>query len=185
MYIYRHHTAADIIDFDDNSGAWTPVEEDEENPIIVGHMAMIHRAQFPIRGSYTIEDDKRYCFYWTESGELVFRTDAHRFALFRYDSAGSLTDLAPSLQATLEPATDGEGGPIPDKSTFTLIDGNGRALFHMSYNAQPYLQYYASNFTFAPDEDLSDWDFFIHVKRSIDGLRVGPRRSRQLRRDGE
>lgn len=172
MHIYRHHTAVEVIDFDDQSGRWVPLEEDDENPIMVGQMAMIQRAHFSVRGSYTIEDDKRCYFYWTDHRELVFRGDNQRFVLFRYDTPGSLTDLEPTLQATLEPATYGDGRAIPDVSTFSLTDGNGRSLFRISYNSQRYLQSYLGNFTFVPDEDLSDWDFFVHVKRTIDELRI-------------
>ncbi len=169
MRIYRHHTAVDVIDLDDRTGRWTPVEADEGNPIIVGLMPIDYRADFEIRGSYAIENDRRFCFGWNEEGELVFRTDERRFVLFRRAPDGRLLDAAPDLHVALRPAS---GDEPPGTSTFTLSDGDGRRRVEVSYDAMRYRILYGSNFTFVPDEDLSDWDFFVHVERGIAELRI-------------
>jgi hypothetical protein len=173
MYLYRHHTADDIIDLDDRTGHWSPVESNDDDPIIVGQMTMLRRASFSIRGSYTIEDEKRSCFYWNDDDELVFRTpDNKRFCLFKLEGGNQLTDLLPDISVSLEPATYGDGRQIPNYSTFRLVDGSGTTLFDTSYDSQRYVYFYSNNFTFAPDEDLSDWDFFVAVKRTVDELKL-------------
>src|SRR5689334_11083683 len=70
MYIYRHHTASDVIDLDPKTGRWSPVD-DNVRPR-VGALAVEFRDDYPIRGSYTIEDGKRYCMYWTPDKQFEF-----------------------------------------------------------------------------------------------------------------
>lgn len=173
MYIYRHHTAVDLIDLDDQTGLWVPVPKSDDGPIFVGSMSIALRADFEIRGSYTVENEKRCCFYWTDDAELVFRThDNRRFGLFRRERDGKLLDLMPQLTVDLQPSTYGDGRAIPKMSTFRLIDADGSNLFEISYDSERYLQYYLGNFTFVPDEDLSDWDFFVAVKRAVEELKI-------------
>jgi len=173
MYIFRHHTAVGIIDLDDRTGRWTPVPEIDDDPIMVGQMSMVQRADFSIRGSYTIEDEKRCSFYWTDDNELVFRTfDDRRCALFKRELGGRLVDLMPDLQVYLQPASYGDGRAIPNMSTFSLQEPGGEKLFQITYNSERYLQSYLGNFTYAPDEDLSDWDFFVAVKGAIEELKL-------------
>jgi hypothetical protein len=173
MYIYKHHTAVDVIDLDDHTGLWSPVPEQNGKPIMIGLMSMAQRVNDPIRGSYAIENEKRCCFYWTDDSELVFRTPSdERFCLFRRERDGLLIDLMPTVIAELQPSTYGDGRTIPDMSTFTLADAAGKTLFEISYNSSRYLQYYLGNFTNVPDEDLSDWDFFVAVKRAIEELKI-------------
>lgn len=167
MWIYRHHTADDIIDLDDRSGRWTPVIEDEDNPIIIGQMTIAQRSEFYIRGSYTIEDDRRFYFYWNDENELVFRTDSARFALFRRDGSGAVIALIPELSVSLDPAMYGDGRAMPNMSTFKLMTVQGEILAEALYDSGRYLQYYMGNFTYVPDEDLSSWDFFLSVKVGI------------------
>lgn len=57
-------------------------------------------------------------------------------------------------------------------STFSTRELSGNVLFEISYNSDRYLQYYLGNFTFVPDEDLRDWDFFAEVKSTIDELKI-------------
>jgi hypothetical protein len=171
MLIYRHHTVDDIIDLDDDTGRWKPVIEDRSNPIMVGVMPLAKRMSFEIRGSYTIENEKRYCVYWNDHQELVFRTDDARFVWFERDGDGGLLDLMNGATIDLQPATYGDGRAIPDMSVFSVTDSHGTRLLEVVYNSQRYLEYYLGNYTFAPDEDLSDWDFFIYVKREIEELR--------------
>lgn len=84
MLIYRHHTANDIIDLDDATGRWVPVPELSGEPLSVGAAGIVLRFDEPVRGSYTIENDKRCCLYWNDAGELVFRTpDERRFRSFK------------------------------------------------------------------------------------------------------
>lgn len=173
MYIYRHHTADDVIDLDDRTGLWAPVPENADGPIFVGSMSIVLRSDFEIRGSYAIENDRRNCFYWTDDQNLVFRThDNKRLALFRRESDGRLVDLMLQVRAELQPAAHGDGRLIANMSTFRLIDAGGHKLFEISYDSERYLQYYLGNFTFVPDEDLGDWDFFVSVKRAVEELKI-------------
>lgn len=169
MYIFAHHSAVDVIDLDDRSGHWAPVPDDDS--LMVGQMSMLQRADFSVRGSYTMEHGKRCAFYWTDDGELVFRTpDECRFALFRREAGGTLIDLMPGLAVGLQPAATGDCHPLPGMSTFSLTGANGVSLFAITYDAARYVLAYRSNFTFTPDEDLGDWDFFVAVKRAVDEL---------------
>lgn len=171
MLIYRHHTCSDIIDIDDKTGRWTPVEDDDDNPIIVGLMTMAQRAEFEIGGSYAVEDDRRFYFHWTEEGELVLRTDDLRLALFRRAPGGGLVEFFPQLEVELRPATYGDGRNMPGMCTFTVSDGSKR-LVDVLYDSARYVRYYLGNFTFVPDEDLGEWDFFVAVEREFVELRT-------------
>lgn len=173
MYIYRHHTADNLIDMDDSTGRWVPVDEDDDDPIFVGSMSIVLRADFEVRGSYTIENEKRCCFYWTDDSELVFRTpDNQRISFFRRERGGRLIDVMPQIRVNLQPSMYGDGRVVPDMSTFSLIDKADKKIFEISYDSNRYLQYYLGNFTFVPDEDLRDWDFFVAVKRAVEELRI-------------
>jgi len=55
-------------------------------------------------------------------------------------------------------------------STFTLTGADGATLFAITYDSARYLKAYQSNVTFTPDEDLSDGDLFVAVKRALDEL---------------
>ncbi len=170
MLIYRHHRCCDIIDIDDESGQWMPVEEDDENPTIVGLMTMAQRARCKIGGSYAIEGDRRFYFHWTEEGGFVFRTDDLRLALFRRARDGGLIELLPHLTVELAPAAYGDGRKMPGMCTFTVSDGD-KVLVEVTYDAARYVRHYHGNFTMVPDEDLGDWDFFVAVERELVELR--------------
>lgn len=173
MKIYRHHTAVDVIDLDDQTGHWVPVEKKPGERFGVGQMAMAQRVDHSIRGSYTIESEQRYSFYWNEDNELVFRSsDNRRYVLLRQDKDGHLVDLMPEVRTELLPATYGDGRAMANMSTFRLIGANGVALVEVTYDSDRYLQYYLGNTTFVPDEDLSDWDFFVAVKGELDELKL-------------
>ncbi len=55
MYIYRHHTADDLLDLDDSTGIAVQVTESDEAKISVGPAPLALRARHEVRGSYTIE----------------------------------------------------------------------------------------------------------------------------------
>lgn len=171
MLIYQHHTCDDKIDLDDDTGRWTPHVEDKDNPTIVGVMPLAKRMSFEIRGSYTIENEKRYCIYWNDRHELVFRTPDERFVWFRRGPDGRLLDLMDGVTISLQPGTWADARAMPNMSAFTLTDLRGERLLEVSYDSQRYLQYYLGNFTFVPDEDLTDWDFFVYVKREVEELK--------------
>jgi len=170
MLIYRHHTGGDKIDIDDRTGRWVPVEV-EDGTIIVGLMSMGQRARFEVGGSYAIENDRRFYFFWNEEGELVLRTDDLRLALFRLAPNGGLVELLPQLSVELRPARYGDGRAMPGMSTFTVSDG-GSTHIEVLYDSARYVRYYLGNFTFVPDEDLRDWDFFVAVERELIELRL-------------
>lgn len=171
--LYRHHTADDVIAFDDANCRWEPVPEEGAPP--VGARTLVQRIGEPVRGSYTIEGERRYCCYWTADGELVFREPSGlRFCLFRRDTRGRIVDLMPSVSADLVDAVHGDGSPVPHMSTFSLRDCFAPApLFEVTYESSKYLLLYSvSLFTYIPDEDLSDFDFFVALRRAIDELKV-------------
>lgn len=172
MLIYRHHTAVDKIDLNDRTGNWVPVEERDDDTLMVGLMTMAQRADYVIRGSYTIENDKRCSFYWNDDRELVFRPpDNRRLVMMRREAGARLVDLMPGMTVQLQPATYGDGRAMPGMSTFRLTDAGGVVLFEQTYDSERYLQFYLGNFSFVPDEDLSDWDFFVFVKCSLEELK--------------
>lgn len=177
MLIYRHHTVAEIIDLDDLAGHWIPFEKRIDNPVMVGLMPMAMRVDFDVRGSFTVEGEKRYCLYWNDENELVFRANDQRIRLLRLAADGGLIDLAPGLTVELQPATYGDGRAMRDMSVFTMADPDSGWHVEVLYDSGRYLQYYLGNFTFVPDEDLSHWDFFVHVKRSLEELRMLARAS--------
>lgn len=171
MHLYRHHSCGDRIELDDRTGRWIPVEDDD-SPGSIGLMSMLQRASFSIRGSYTIENGQRYCFYWNEDGELVFRTPGDtRFCLFRLEHDNCLTDLRPDLRVELEPVPDRANGSASFMSTFRLVDNAGTAVVEVTYDAVGYQYMRAFNFTFVPDEELRDWDLFVCVKEEVGELK--------------
>ncbi|MCD2518427.1 hypothetical protein LQ564_19175 [Massilia sp. G4R7] len=173
VWLYRHHAADDIIAFDDATGRWEPAPEEGAPP--AGAMTLVQRIGEPLRGSYTIEDGRRYCCYWTAGEELVFREPSgRRFSLFRRDARGRIVDLMPSVSADLIDAVHGDGSPLPNMSTFSLRDCFTPApLIEVTYDSGKYLLLYSvSLFTYVPDEDLGDWDFFVALRRAIDELKL-------------
>lgn len=174
MYLYEHHSASKIISLDDESGDWSPLPESDEEPF-VGAASIVMRFNVPVRGSYTIEDQRHHCFYWNDIGQLVFSTPReHRFCLFQRQSDGTLVDLMPNLTAEYQPAIDVDGGPVSGMSTFGLRDGSDITLFEVSYDSMRYRELHAVNsvIAFVPDESLRDWDFFLAVKYTIDELKM-------------
>ena len=172
MLIYRHHTCVDVIDLDDRTGRWIPVDRNGDRPAIVGHMSMAQRAWSRIGGSYAIENDRRLYFFWNEEGELVLRTDDLRLALFRRAPDGGLVELLPQWSVDLCAARSGDGREMPGMSAFTVSDGDGDTLVELRYDSARYMRYYLGNFTFVPDEDLRDWDFFAALESELVELRL-------------
>ncbi len=83
-------------------------------------------------------------------------------------------DLMPSVSADLIDAVHGDGSPLPNMSTFSLRDCFTPApLIEVTYDSGKYLLLYSvSLFTYVPDEDLGDWDFFVALRRAIDELKL-------------
>lgn len=163
MWLYRHHTCSDLIDLDHASGRWRPVDDTEKPP---GARVL---ADLPVRGSYTLVDDKRYCNYWTDDGRYVFRLpDDTVFALYRADADGALSSLIPGVHCTIDPATHGDGRARPGLSRFRLLDGQGRVLHECVYDAAYYARLHAADVTAAAAvQDLSDWDFFVALAGGV------------------
>ena len=166
MWLYRHHTCSDLIDLDHESGRWRPVDESEKPP---GAKVL---ADLPVRGSYAIVDDKRYCNYWTDDGLYVFRaSDDAVFKLFRTDADGAVTSLMPGARGVIEPATHGDGRARHGLSRFRLMDGQGRLLHELVYDSAYYARLHAADVTAAAAvQDLSDWDFFVALAGGIEML---------------
>jgi len=72
---------------------------------------------------------------------------------------------------SLTGATYADGSAIPDMSAFMLTDSDGERRLEVIYDSQRYLEYYLGNYTFVPDEDLSDWNFFVYAKREVEELK--------------
>lgn len=169
MYIYQHYTFGEIIDLDDASGRWTPIEEDDNN--FPGVMSMAQRSTDNIRGSYTIENGKRYAFYWSAESRLVLRTpDDVRYELFERAASGAFINLMAGIKVELGAATFADGHANTGHSEFRLVAADGTVLVSVTYNSRKYMDLYLQDFTYAPDRDLSDWDFFVSVKREIEAM---------------
>lgn len=173
--IFHHATVSDVIDIDVASGRWQPLPEDLDERSVVGSASIMQRENASVRGSYTVENGRRYCLFWTDEHELVFMTpDSQCVRLFRHETNGALTDLAPQLHVQLDPATDGDSRDMPGMNTFTLHDPEGGVTHEVTYDAAAYVRHFgmASMMSFVPDEDLGDWDFFVGAKQGLDELKA-------------
>lgn len=167
MWIYRHHSCSDVIDLDEASGRWHPVA-DSERPR-VGALSMVHRASYPICGSYTIEDDRRYCMYWVEGSRFSFMLpDGKVIDVCRKHPDGRFEFITPGLRCEISPARYADGRLRQGFSHVLFLDQSGRILHELSYDADHYLRLYGSDFTAASAvQDLSDWDFFVALRETI------------------
>lgn len=162
LILYRHHTDEDLIELDPETGHWRHIDEDDHpSP---GCLSIALRHSYPVRGSYAIENGRRYCLYWLDR-VLVLRTaDERQYRLFRFDGV-RYHDLRAGVRIELD--TD---AARPGHNTLSIIDASGAYSHRLVYDAVPYLRLYGYDFTYAPDRDLSDWDFFIGLLRGIDEL---------------
>jgi hypothetical protein len=173
--IFDHSTVSDFIDIDVASGSWQLLPDDPDDPSVVGCASIVQRENASVRGSYTVENGRRYCLFWTDERELVFMIpDSQCIRLFRRGTNGALTDLAPQLRVQLEPATDDDGRDMPGMNTFTLHHPEGGVTHEVTYDAGAYVRQFgmASMMSFVPDEDLSEWDFFVGAKQALDELKA-------------
>lgn len=173
--IFHHSTVSDFIDIDVASGSWQLLPDDPDDPSVVGCASIVQRENTEVRGSYTVENGRRYSLFWTDEHELVFMTpDSQRVRLFRRETTGALTDLAPHLRVQLKPATDGDGRDMPGMNTFSLHDPEGGITHEVTYDAAAYVRQFgmARMMSFIPDEDLGDWDFFVGAKQALDELKA-------------
>jgi hypothetical protein len=164
VWLYRHHTCSDIIDLDHESGRWRPVDESEKPP---GARVL---ADLPVRGSYTVEDERRFFKYWTDDDRFVFRVDdGTLIEVCRQLADGTTIVSQPGLHCTIAPAKHLDGRLRPGLSTVTLANAEGALLYETTYDSDRYLRLYGSDFTAAAMvQDLSDWDFFVALKGAIE-----------------
>lgn len=157
MWLYRHHTASDIIDLDHETGRWRLVL-DADTP--AGAKVL---ADLPIAGSYEIEDDKHYFACWAPDGRFCFRTfDNQVFEVCQKQPDGSILMRDPRRHCTIEPARYGDGRLRQGMSQFKLVAGDGKVLFELDYNSEHYRRLLLSGNTAAASErDITDWDFFV------------------------
>ncbi|AMM23660.1 hypothetical protein [Variovorax sp. PAMC 28711] len=160
MWLYLHHTGSDIIDLDSVTGRWRQVD-DAEKPS--GAMVL---ADLPIKGSYTIEDGKRYFTYWTSNGRFVFRTDEGLvFEVCQKRPDGSIMMLEPALACEITPSRYGDGRLRQGFSQMRLINATSDTVSELEYNSERFMRFYQSDFTAAAAvQDLSDWDFFVALQ---------------------
>ncbi|MCM5680560.1 hypothetical protein M8A51_13590 [Schlegelella sp. S2-27] len=164
MWLYKHHTASDIIDLNHETGQWRPVA-DEEKPKSARVLA-----DLPIRGSYEEVNGKPYFKYWTDDNRHVFRTfDGKVFEICRKLPDGSTIEATPGLHCVIEPAKYADGRLREGMSDVSLVAGDGTVLYTLTYDSGYFLRLYASDFTAAAMvQDLSDWDFFVALKGGIE-----------------
>jgi len=167
VYIYRHHTADDCWTWTQHRYRCTGdrVRRSED----LGRI----RARHEVRGSYTIEAGRRCACSWNDERELVFLTpDGERFALFQVGVEGRVQAHMPGTGVTLAPAIDSEGKETAGFRKFVLADGSGRSCFEIVHESVAYQTLFGLNsmLAFVPDEELSDQDFFVALKRSVDEL---------------
>lgn len=165
MILYWHHTIDDLIDLDDQTGTAHPLPPEQADALHAGGLPIAFRADAKVRGSYTIEDGRRCCLYWTDDPVLVLRTpDQRRIDLFRRGADRLLVELMPG--ASISIIADG------DLATFSLRDAKGTSLFDFTYEAQPYRTLFGvgSMIAFTPDDTLADWDFFVATQIAFDEL---------------
>lgn len=166
---------SDFIYIDVATGRWQPLQDGFDELSVIGCASITQRETALVRGSYTIENGRRYCLFWTDEHELVFMTpDSQCVRLFKREGDGALTDLAPRLHVQLKPATDGDGRDMPGMNTFSLHDPEGGVTHEVTYDAAAYVRQFgmASMMSFIPDEDLGDWDFFVGAKQGLDELKA-------------
>jgi hypothetical protein len=163
VLLYRHHTSGDVIDFDTATGHWRYVEEDRHPS--VSALSVAYRRGDPIPGTYTVEDQRMYCMYWTPEDVLVLHMpDQRRHALFRRGADEELQDLRQGLQVELA-ATPGRNG----YNTLRISGADGHAIHQLTYHALPYALLYGADFSYN-DRILADWDFFEGLKDAIEDL---------------
>ncbi|BEP59144.1 hypothetical protein GmRootV118_63880 [Variovorax sp. V118] len=165
MWLYLHHTASDLIDLDPTTGRWRPVDDAEKPP---GASVL---ADLPVKGGYTIENDKRYYSYWTSDEKFVFRADDGAVLdICQKRDDGSVVMLPPVLRSEIAPSRYGDGRLRQGFSQFRLIEvATGQVVFELDYNAERYQRLYQADFTAAAaEQDLSDWDFFIALQGAIE-----------------
>ncbi|MBL0730541.1 hypothetical protein [Piscinibacter sp. HJYY11] len=163
MWLYRHHTADDIIDLDHETGRWRPVSDGEMPP---GAKVL---ADLPIDGSYEIEDEKRYYAYWAPDGRFFFRSfDGTLIEICHKQKDGSILMRDRDMRCTIEPARYADGRLRQGLSVVRILAGNGRQLYELTYNADYYRRLYQSDTTAAASErDLTDWDFFVALQAAF------------------
>lgn len=164
MWLYKHHTASDIIDLNHETGQWRPVPR-EERP--KGARVL---ADLPVHGSYEEVDGKHYFKYWTDDNRYVFRTyDGEVFEICRKLSDGSTVMATPGLHCVIEPAKYADGRLREGMSDVSLVACDNTVLYRLTYDSGYFLRLYASDFTAAAMvQDLSDWDFFVALKGGIE-----------------
>jgi len=164
MWLYRHHTCDDIIDLDHSTGRWRPVAESEKPK---GARVL---ADLPVRGSYTVEDDRRYFVYWTDDDRFVFRADDGKaFEICRKLPNGAVVLPKPELRCVIAPARYGDGRLRQGMSEVRLIATSGEVKYELVYNSERYLRLYQSDYTAAASlQDLSDWDFFVALQGAVE-----------------
>jgi hypothetical protein len=169
MHIYLHHSGDDVIDLNSQTGAWGYLKDDEHASL--NELAIAYRHSDPINGTYTIENEKRYCLYWTPEKILILRTpDEKQYRLFKYLGEDKYLNLMDGMQVELLPSTFTDGRARQGYSDFRLINNDGHVLHELSYFSQKYLNFYANDFTFVPDRDLTDWDFFVALKAGVEDM---------------
>ena len=167
MWIYRHHSCSDVVDLDESSGRWQPVSDDDRPR--VGALSMVNRANYPICGSYTVEDGRRYSMYWAEAKRFAFMTpDGAVIDICLKQPNGAIDLLVPGLRVEIAPASYADGRLRQGFQHVQIIDGQSRILHEVSYNAEYYERLYDNDFTVASGEqDLSDWDFFLALRDAV------------------
>jgi hypothetical protein len=162
MWLYQHHTASDIIDLDHETGRWHPVSDEEKRK----HGAVL--ADLPVKGSYTIENDKRYCKYWTSDNKFFYRTPDNRVLEVCNEDHHGVTIMPSVIKVDITPSKYSDGR-LRQHYSRVVVTVDGKVFDDLDYNSDYYKRLYGSDFTAASMvQDLSDWDFFVAFQGAIE-----------------
>lgn len=162
MWLYQHHTASDIIDLDHVTGNWRPVSDEEKckyGPVL---------ADLPVKGSYIIENDKRYCNYWTAGNSFVYRTPDNRVLEICHKNHQGITIMPSIIKVDITPSKYSDGR-LRQHYSHVVVIADSEVFDELDYNSDYYRRLYGSDFTAAAMvQDLSDWDFFVAFQGAIE-----------------
>lgn len=169
MRLHRHHTRNDIVTLDillSNA----PVAGSGSLAITGSGAA----GTSTTRGSYIEAGPLRCLAYWTHDERFVFQTsDGYACEIAYKAPDGRMHASQPGLQCIITPLPRTAQGR-PGMSEVALVSAQGEVLYRITYNAEYYRRLHAFDFTAASSEqDLSDWDFFVALKKRIDEAAQG------------
>ena len=152
VILFRHHTRVAPIGLDCRTGDWFALPEEDPAAWPAGE------------GCYTLEGGVCYSAYW-HGARFYFGAGDRQHALFERGANGVIRPCVPGPRLRIDPI-EGE-----TDHRVRLMDAGGQVLHALSYCATRYAAMAAFDFTAASMvEDLSDWDFFLHLENELRSL---------------